>query len=194
MDVFKSKSPAQLEEYNRRNVGDGRTGFRVQQLFTRDVTIYAILPRGIVSLPLSSCYTSSSCSSCISSPDPTCQWCTAVGKCSTATQCPSSTVNVCPTKNGTPKPASLSFDDLKNISLPINNLPQPDGFTYVCLFGASASAATWTEYGVLCPLPSLSTSRISPLFTELLALTTSVSSHRIVEYNFTVYNCGAFKT
>ncbi|KAE9421447.1 hypothetical protein Angca_002229, partial [Angiostrongylus cantonensis] len=183
-----------LEEYNRRNVGDGRTGFRVQQLFIRDVAIYAILPRGIVSLPLSSCYTTSSCSACISSPDPTCQWCTAVGKCSTAAQCSSSTVNVCPMKNGAPMPASLSIDDLKNISIPINYLPQPDGFSYVCLFGISASAATWTEHGVSCALPSLSMSQMEPLFTELLAVTTSISSHRIVEYNFTVYNCGAFTT
>uniref|UniRef100_A0A0K0DAG3 Sema domain-containing protein n=1 Tax=Angiostrongylus cantonensis TaxID=6313 RepID=A0A0K0DAG3_ANGCA len=146
---FKSKSPAQLEEYNRRNVGDGRTGFRVQQLFIRDVAIYAILPRG---------------------------------------------VNVCPMKNGAPMPASLSIDDLKNISIPINYLPQPDGFSYVCLFGISASAATWTEHGVSCALPSLWMSQMEPLFTELLAVTTSISSHRIVEYNFTVYNCGAFTT
>ncbi|KJH48479.1 hypothetical protein DICVIV_05389 [Dictyocaulus viviparus] len=146
---FKSKSPAQLEEYNRRNVGDTRSGFRVQQIYANDVTIYAVLPQG---------------------------------------------VSVCPTKNGRPSPSSISVDELKNVTLPINHLPQPDGFTYVCVFGSSTTVAVWTEYGVLCPLSKLSTSRMEPSYTERMALTTSMSSYRIVEYNLTVYNCGAFIT
>ncbi|PIO60575.1 plexin repeat-containing domain protein, partial [Teladorsagia circumcincta] len=113
IDSFKSKSPAQLEEYDRRNVGDGRMGFVVQQLDVRQLNIFAVLPKG----------------------------------------------------------------------------------SYVCLFGSSSSAATWTEVGVSCSLPSLRpASDLPSSITELLALSTSSSSYRIVEYNFTVYNCGAFMT
>ncbi|RCN34183.1 plexin repeat-containing domain protein [Ancylostoma caninum] len=82
----------------------------------------------LVTLPLASCHTLSSCSACISSPDPMCQWCPAVGKCSAALHCPSATVSVCPEKNGPPSPASMSIDDPRNISLPVKHLPQPDGF------------------------------------------------------------------
>ncbi|VDO62153.1 unnamed protein product [Heligmosomoides polygyrus] len=110
---FKSKSPAQLEQYDRRNVGDGRMGFRVQQLDVRQTTVYAVLPKG----------------------------------------------------------------------------------SYVCVFGSSTSPASWTELGVSCALPSLQPSAELPAsFTELLALSTSASTYRIVEHNFTVYNCGAFMT
>ncbi|XGW30401.1 hypothetical protein V3C99_009406, partial [Haemonchus contortus] len=193
---FKSKSPAQLEEYDRRNVGDGRMGFNVQQLDVRQVNVFATLPKGIVSLPISSCHTISSCQECVTSPDPMCQWCPAAGKCMTSMHCPSSAASVCPVRNGPPSPASLSIDDLnRNISLPIKHLPQPHGFSYVCLFGTSSSVATWTEIGVSCALPSLRSSTDLPSsLTELLALSTSASSYRIVEYNFTLYNCGAFMT
>ncbi|VDL84067.1 unnamed protein product [Nippostrongylus brasiliensis] len=194
--IFKSKSPAQLEEYDRRNVGDGRMGFRVQQLIIRHATVFAVLPKGIVSLPLSSCHTVTSCSACISSPDPMCQWCTAVGKCTTANLCPSATASVCPLQNGPPSPTSLSVDDIRNITLPVKHLPQPDGFSYVCVFGSASSPASWTVDGVSCGLPVLRSSAadLPPSITDSLALSTSISSYRIVEHNFTVYNCGAFMT
>ncbi|VDL82834.1 unnamed protein product [Nippostrongylus brasiliensis] len=193
---FKSKSPAQLEEYDRRNVGDGRMGFRVQQLIIRRATVFAVLPKGIVSLPLSSCHTITSCSACVSSPDPMCQWCTAVGKCTTANLCPSATASVCPLQNGPPSPTSLSVDDIRNITLPVKHLPQPDGFSYVCVFGSGSSPASWTVDGVSCGLPVLRSSAadLPPSITDSLALSTSISSYRIVEHNFTVYNCGAFMT
>ncbi|KAK6045003.1 plexin repeat-containing domain protein, partial [Cooperia oncophora] len=67
--------------------------------------------------------------------------------------------------------------------------------SYVCIFGSSSSAASWTQQGVSCALPSLrSSSDLPSSLTELLALSTSTSSYRIVEYNFTIYNCGAFMT
>ncbi|KAK6046908.1 plexin repeat-containing domain protein [Cooperia oncophora] len=157
--------------------------------------IFAVLPKGIVSLPISSCHMITTCSECVASPDPMCQWCPAAGKCTTAVHCSSPSVSVCPLQNGPPSPASLSIDDLRNISLPIKHLPQPDGFSYVCIFGSSSSAASWTQQGVSCALPSLrSSSDLPSSLTELLALSTSTSSYRIVEYNFTIYNCGAFMT
>ncbi|ETN75078.1 IPT/TIG domain protein, partial [Necator americanus] len=57
-----------------------------------------------------------------------CRWCPATGKCTAAMHCPSTTVSVCPEKNGPPSPASISIDNPKNISLPVKHLPQPDGF------------------------------------------------------------------
>ncbi|KAK6747668.1 hypothetical protein RB195_000705 [Necator americanus] len=192
---FKSKSSSSLEQYDRRSIGDDRLGSRVQQLDIRETTIYATLPNGIVTLPLASCHTLLSCSACISSPDPMCRWCPATGKCTAAMHCPSTTVSVCPEKNGPPSPASISIDNPKNISLPVKHLPQPDGFTYVCQFGSLSSPATWTEVGVSCSSPPVRLSNKMPSsFTELLVLTTSAGSYHIVEHNFTIFNCGAFKT
>ncbi|EPB68965.1 plexin cytoplasmic region [Ancylostoma ceylanicum] len=192
---YKSKSPSNLEQYDRRSIGDERLGSRIQQIEIRGTTIYAVLPNGLVTLPLASCHTLSSCSACISSPDPMCQWCPAVGKCSAAMHCSSATVSVCPEKNGPPSPASMSIDDPRNISLPVKHLPQPDGFKYVCKFRTYSSPAVWTEAGASCTLPRLRSSKALPAsITDLLVLTTSAASSSIIEHNFTVYNCGAFRT
>uniref|UniRef100_A0A1I7WME4 Sema domain-containing protein n=1 Tax=Heterorhabditis bacteriophora TaxID=37862 RepID=A0A1I7WME4_HETBA len=145
----------------------------------------------LILLPLSTCHTYMTCTSCLMSFDPLCQWCHSKGVCTTSAQCPTVTLSLCPLENGPPVPSQLSIDENVNINIPIKHLPQPDGFSYVCHFGSSSSAAVWKEDRVLCPSPTglVPTTEDHPI---LLSLSTSLSSYHIVEYNYTVYDCGKF--
>ncbi|CAB3404173.1 unnamed protein product [Caenorhabditis bovis] len=179
-----------LEEYGRKDIGDGNTGSEVLRMKRNGDFVIAQFPFGLVREELSTCSQHSSCSECLVSADPLCQWCHPVQACTTSSKCavPST---VCPVTNGEPVPSSISVNQSVPIAFNIRHLPPPNGFNYQCQFGATnaRTKADWTSTGVSCISVPIS----SPKQFEI-SLITTLSKNPIISHNITVYDCGQSKT
>nr|BAD36749.1 plexin [Caenorhabditis elegans] len=181
----------QLEEYGRKEVGDGRTGSEVSKMVKFGDFVIVQMPYGIILEELSTCSHHSSCTECLVSVDPLCQWCHPTQSCTTSARCTSPVTSQCPIVDGDPIPSIVSVNSSTPISFNIHHLPPPVGFTYRCQFGTSTSSikANWTTTGVSCPSEIFT----SPNTFEILLLT-SISNNPISRHNFTVYDCSGYGT
>ncbi|GMT25135.1 hypothetical protein PFISCL1PPCAC_16432, partial [Pristionchus fissidentatus] len=137
------------------------------------------------------CERNEECASCLLSKDPFCGWCPASTLC--ASFCPVENADKCPILRGPPSPSFLPVSTSANISIPIENLPRPDGFSYQCVFDSSlVSTAIFSPSALICPTPMMPKTRTTS--TVSLSIRTSSSPRSIATHNFTFYDCGQYTT
>uniref|UniRef100_A0A1I7TGI6 Sema domain-containing protein n=1 Tax=Caenorhabditis tropicalis TaxID=1561998 RepID=A0A1I7TGI6_9PELO len=178
-----------LEEYGRKEVGDGRTGSEVLKMVRYGDFVLVQMPYGLIMEELSTCSHHESCTECLVSVDPLCQWCHPTQSCTTSSRCAGPVTSQCPIVDGDPIPSMISVNTSIPISFHIHHLPQPIGFTYKCQFGTKTTKANWTSSGISCPSEIFS----SPKTFEI-SLMTSISKNPISRHNFTVFDCSGYST
>ncbi|PAV76209.1 hypothetical protein WR25_21348 [Diploscapter pachys] len=188
--LMKWQDPNKLEEYGRREVGDSKMGTKIRKMLLDGTALIIQLEKGINRMEIHSCSQLSSCADCLSTADPFCSWCLPLGKCTPAVNCPVQPSEQCPLIPLDSLPKTLSVDEPINISLGVNSLPRPKGFSYICQIGSYNVTASWSTKSLSCTSPAL------PLrvHTHQLSLMTSLSTVPIMSYQFDVYNCSAFAT
>ncbi|KAF1764913.1 hypothetical protein GCK72_004864 [Caenorhabditis remanei] len=182
-----------LEEYGRKEVGDGRTGSEISKMVRFGDFVLVQMPYGIIMEELSTCSHHDSCTECLVSVDPLCQWCHPTQSCTTSTRCTGPVTTQCPIVDGDPIPSMVSVNSSTSIAFNIHHLPPPVGFTYKCQFGmkshSKSTKANWTSSGISCPSEVFE----SPKTFEI-SLMTSISKNPISRHNFTVYDCSGYGT
>ncbi|PIC43276.1 hypothetical protein B9Z55_004069 [Caenorhabditis nigoni] len=183
-----------LEEYGRKEIGDGRTGSEVIKMTRFGDFVLIQMPYGIVMEELSTCAHHESCTDCQVSVDPLCQWCHPTQSCTTSSRCAGPLTTQCPIVDGDPIPSMVSVNSSTSISFNIHHLPPPVGFVYKCHFGSKShhsksTKATWTASGISCPSEIFG----SPKTFEI-SLMTSISKNPISRHNFTVFDCAGYST
>ncbi|CAI2335659.1 unnamed protein product [Caenorhabditis sp. 36 PRJEB53466] len=189
---WEDQTQNRLEEYGRKDVGDGRTGSEVMKMTRHGDSVIVQMPYGIVLEELSTCSHHDSCTECLVSVDPLCQWCHPTQSCTTVSRCAVPMSSQCPIVDDEPVPSMVSINSSVPISFNIQHLPPPNGFTYKCQFGSSkltTTKANWTSTGVTCPSALMSFAS-----TFHISLMTSIAHNPISTHNFTVYDCSGYGT
>ncbi|GMS96191.1 hypothetical protein PENTCL1PPCAC_18366, partial [Pristionchus entomophagus] len=186
---LKAKDSGALLEYG--SVDLSREGPIHGLIFTQGRRIVVHQGAKLRILSAADCERHEECANCLLTKDPFCGWCPASTSC--ASFCPVESSTNCPILRGPPSPSALPVATSANITIPIEHLPRPEGFSYQCVFDSSlVSTALFSLSSLTCPTPLMPKTRTTS--TVSLSIRTSSSPRSIATHNFTFYDCGQYST
>jgi len=171
--------------------------------------LLVLTPRRLRRLKMADCRRMEFCGECLGKRDPFCGWCSLENECSLASECSVRDRNPKWLSIGSAHqcihlenitPASVSVQQLTNISLQISSLPDlPATDHYLCLYdGRTSTRATKVPGGLVCPSPPLAARPPIPAGTDHvtmeLAVTLRSAVKEFVSTKIMIFNCASRST